>query len=234
MKRAFLAVMLALLLGGCAWGGRDRGRMLPPDRNARLRYVAMGDSTVEGVGATSPEAGFVGLIYARLRTVYPRARLANLGVAGATSADVVRDQLERAVRLGPDLVTLSVGPNDVTSHVAVEQYERNVGAIFAKLTSETRAVVVANFIPDLEVTPRFKFGANRGAVGRQTVLFNRALDRKGRKYGVELVDLYAASREEVPQRPELVGADGYHPSDEGYGRWAELLWKGIESRMASP
>ena len=30
---------------------------------------------------------------------------------------------------------------------------------------------------------------------------------------------------------ELLSTDGYHPSDAGYARWAELMWRGIEKRM---
>ena len=51
-------------------------------------------------------------------------------------------------------------------------------------------------------------------------------------HGAEIVDLYSASRQEVPRRPELIGADGYHPSDEGYARWADLMWAAIEGRIA--
>jgi len=54
-----------------------------------------------------------------------------------------------------------------------------------------------------------------------------------RAHGVQLVDLYAASQREVPLRPELIGSDGYHPSDAGYARWAELLWEGVEARIVS-
>jgi lysophospholipase L1-like esterase len=39
---------------------------------------------------------------------------------------------------------------------------------------------------------------------------------------------------EVPRRPELIGADGYHPSDAGYARWAELMWDGIARRLPRP
>jgi lysophospholipase L1-like esterase len=70
-------------------------------------------------------------------------------------------------------------------------------------------------------------------VGGLTVRFNEALARAARSYGVEVVDLYAASRAEIPRRPELIAADGYHPSDQGYARWAELLWAGIERRLAA-
>jgi len=58
------------------------------------------------------------------------------------------------------------------------------------------------------------------------------LASRAHAYGAEIVDLYIASRQEVPRRPELIGADGYHPSDEGYARWAELMWAAIEGRIA--
>jgi len=66
----------------------------------------------------------------------------------------------------------------------------------------------------------------------QTVLFNKALARKAGEHGVELVDLYLPSREEVPRQSALLWKDGYHPSDAGYARWAELMWEGIEPHLA--
>jgi lysophospholipase L1-like esterase len=65
------------------------------------------------------------------------------------------------------------------------------------------------------------------------VQFNEALARKGREHGVALVDLYLASRDEVPRQPMLLWRDGYHPSDAGYARWAELMWEGIEPRLVA-
>ena len=68
-------------------------------------------------------------------------------------------------------------------------------------------------------------------VARLTVDFNAALTRQARRYGVEVVDLYKPSQTEIPRQPELLAADGYHPSDLGYARWAELLWRGVEKRI---
>ncbi len=232
MKRPAL-VALAVLFAGCARGGHDGARLLPADRSAAVTYVALGDSTVEGIGASSPEHTYVSRVHARLRSVYPDARLANLGVSGATSAHVLLRQLDRAIELGPDLVTLSIGPNDITGRVSVETYEKNLETILGRLTDETTAVVVANLIPDLAVTPRFKGSPEQDAVAARTVRFNEALARRARARGVQLVDLYTASQREVSRRPELVGPDGYHPSDAGYARWAALLWEGVEARIAS-
>ena len=104
--------------------GDSRG--LPRDRRASLVYVALGDSTVEGIGATSRDRNYVSRLLDHLRAVYPNARVVNLGIGGATSADVLAGQLDQAVLLRPDLVTISIGPNDITQGDTVQQYEHNV------------------------------------------------------------------------------------------------------------
>jgi acyl-CoA thioesterase I len=152
-------------------------------------------------------------------------------VSGATSADVRNAQLGLAVELRPNLVTLSVGPNDITGGVSILQYERNVQNILETLTTKTPALVVVNLLPDLAVTPRFRGGPHASRVSRLSVDFNAVLRRLAEAHGAEVVDLYEASRAEVPARPELLSSDGYHPSDAGYARWAELMWQGIERRM---
>ena len=229
LERWAMLCVAVTLLAGCAGGRGDAARALPADCSAPVVYAALGDSTVEGVGASRPELNYVSRLLSRLRAAYPNARSVNLGVAGAASADVVAGQLARAVELQPGLVTLSVGPNDITGRVPVETFAKNLDTILGRLARETRALVVANLLPDLAVTPRFHASRAREAVGRQTVLFNEALARGARTHRVALVDLYEPSRREVPERPELVWSDGYHPSDAGYARWAELLWRGVEA-----
>lgn len=229
VRRGAVLALAGVLATGCA--STDPPRMLPADRAAVVGYVALGDSTVEGIGATSPLTTYVSRIVGRLRGIYPNARALNLGVAGATSADVVASQLPRAVALRPTLVTVSIGPNDLTGGVPAGEYARNVDTIFRRLRDETGAVVITNLLPDLAATPRFRGTADEAAVGRLTVEFNAVLATAARRHGVEVVDVYEPSRREVPARPELVSADGYHPSDLGYARWAELLWAGIERRI---
>lgn len=210
---------------------RQAGRQLPRDPAYPVMYVALGDSTVYGIGADDPAGNYVSRLYERLRSVYPGARLLNLGVSGATAADVLASQLQRAVALRPDLVTLSIGPNDITQGRPAEQYERDLEIILRTLARETAAVVVLNLIPDMAVTPRFRGTEHVAAVGRRVVRFNEALSRQARAFGAEAVDLYGPSQKEVPEHPEFIAADGYHPSDRGYARWAELMWQGIEARL---
>ena len=221
----------ALLMAACSWFWPATARALPAERDRDVLYVALGDSTVEGIGASAAALNYVSRLHARLRAVYPRARVSNLGVAGATSADVVAGQLRPAVEARPDLVTLSVGPNDLTGRVPLARYERQMETILATLARETTAVVVVSLLPDLAVTPRFAGSPQRDAVARLAEQFNDALRRLARAHGAEIVDLHAASRREVPARPDLVASDGYHPSDAGYARWADLMWEGIAARL---
>ncbi len=205
-------------------------RTLPRDRDVPIGYVALGDSTVAGVGATRPEKNYVGRIFARLKDRYPAAIVHNLGVAGATSADVTRQQLPKAVALRPTLVTLSVGPNDITRGRDIAEYERNVDEILGTLARETEAVVVVNTLPDMAVSPIFT-AQEKQIVGALARAFNDVLVGKAREYGAEVVEHDAPSRDEVPADTGLFAADNYHPSDAGYARWAEFMWRGVEARM---
>src|SRR5690242_17677506 len=59
--------------------------------DARVNYVALGDSSAVGVGAR--EGGYPARLARRLRAEGADVDLMNLGVSGATSADVLRGQL---------------------------------------------------------------------------------------------------------------------------------------------
>jgi len=233
-RRAVELAALAVVLAAACSLLRERQPGVGLARcQAPIHYVALGDSTVEGVGASGPDLNYVSRLHARLRARYPNARVTNLGVGGATSADVLARQLDRAIKRRPDLVTLSIGPNDITRGIPVARYEQNLDVVLGRLRRETAALIVVNLLPDLAVTPRFAHGPHADVVGGQTVLFNEALARKAREHGVEIVDLYLPSRDEVPRHTALLGKDGYHPSDAGYARWAELMWEGIEPRLAA-
>jgi acyl-CoA thioesterase I len=74
-------------------------------------YVALGDSTGAGVGAK--EGGYVARLFKKVSERRPGSRLFNLCVSGATTADLLRGQLDRGVAINPDLVTIGIGINDI-------------------------------------------------------------------------------------------------------------------------
>jgi lysophospholipase L1-like esterase len=226
---AALALLAALAASPRA--AAEPARLLPPAREDGLLYVALGDSTVSGAGATRPEHNFVSRLAARLGREYGQARAKNLGVPSATAVEVALRQVPEAIHLAPQLVTVTVGPNDVLDEVPIETFERNVQFILERLRQETRALIVVNLIPDFVRTPKFRVAPNATVMAGQIRRFNEVLARQAGAQGAVLVDLYGPSQAALPAHPHVVSADGYHPSDVGYELWAELMWGAIEPRV---
>ena len=81
------------------------------------RYVAIGDSFTEGVGDELPGGqvrGWADLVALGLAAASVAPVLyANLAIRGKLLGPIVRDQLEPALALGPDLITICGGGNDL-------------------------------------------------------------------------------------------------------------------------
>jgi acyl-CoA thioesterase I len=188
-----------------------------------IRYVALGDSYTIGTSVDASER-FPNQLVDVLATAGLQLDLvANLGVNGYTSADLIRDELPALEGLRPDFATLLIGVNDVVQGVPAETYERNVATILDALLgrlSPGRIVAVA--IPDYTVTPA---GADYGDPDDQhdaIVTDNTIMARLAGARDVPFVDIFDLSMEAADDR-SLVADDGLHPSGEQYRRWVERI-----------
>lgn len=204
-------------------------RSLPSDRRTPLVYVALGDSTVYGLGATSPNSHYVARLFASLQWEYPAARLTNLGTCLATAADILANQVADAILRQPQLVTLSVGPNDLRQGRGPDAFARRVEVILDRLDRETDAVVLLNAVPDLAWAPRFR-EPERSIMAALTRHYNHALQHVADGFGMDLVDIAIGDRPEREQR-SFFSEDGYHPSDAGYAAWAASMWKALREKI---
>ncbi|MGH9970214.1 MAG: SGNH/GDSL hydrolase family protein [Pyrinomonadaceae bacterium] len=195
-------------------------------KSGPINYVAIGDSTGAGVGAR--EGGYVARLFKRIEVVRPGSTLTNLCVSGATTEDVLSDQLDRGIAQQPTLVTLGIGINDVGHGFTVEQFAENYERILGRLTSETDAVIVVTNIPDISSAPRIP-QAVRAEYQQRVISFNKQLEEIAGRYEVTVFDVYAITHEQLPQHPEFFSADGFHPSDAGYENWAQQMWPTIEA-----
>jgi acyl-CoA thioesterase-1 len=167
----------------------------------------------------------VARLFKRLVAHRPNSELTNLCFSGATTSDVLRTQLDRGVRVKPDLVTLGIGINDIGHGVSIEQFSKNYEAILNTL-KDTRAIVVVTNIPDVSTAPRIP-NAIRSEYQQRIVQFNRKLEAIASAQGVILVDIYTITHQQLPSHPEFFSGDGFHPSDKGYELWAEHMWPTI-------
>jgi lysophospholipase L1-like esterase len=82
------------------------------------RLVTLGDSFTEGVGDDDPAApngvrGWADRVAEQLAAREPGFRYANLAIRGKLMPQVLGEQLEPALAMDPDLVTLYAGGNDL-------------------------------------------------------------------------------------------------------------------------
>jgi len=192
-------------------------------------YVALGDSTGSGVGAR--EGGYVTRLFKRILTHRPGSRLINLCFSGATTADVLREQLDSGMRATPQLVTLGIGINDIGHGVSLEQFSKNYGEIVAQLKNNTKATIIVTNLPDISSAPRIP-AAMRSEYHQLIVEFNRRIAETAVAHGVIVFDVYTVTHEELRSHPEYFSGDGFHPSDQGYELWAKRMWPTIASAMA--
>jgi acyl-CoA thioesterase-1 len=236
IRSEYLFILLLLLFYGAACaqsGSRQKENMTSmgkDERSAAVVYTALGDSTGVGVGAREG-GGYVARLFERIRREHEEARLTNLCVSGATTADVLREQIKPAINSRPNLVTLGIGINDIGHGIGVEQFARNYEEIIKRLRAETPARIVITNIPDISFAPVVPLYA-RDSTRRTVQLFNEKVHAIAERYNLVVVDIYTETHRVIPTHPEFFSEDGFHPSAEGYEYWAKTMWPLVKSAIA--
>ncbi|HSK21950.1 MAG TPA: SGNH/GDSL hydrolase family protein [Egicoccus sp.] len=186
------------------------------------RYVAIGDSTTEGMDDPLPGDGPVRYRgwADRLAEHVDRAQdgaleYANLAVRGRTTAAIRAEQLVPALELRPDLVTVVAGVNDLLRPgFDVWTFTRDLHAMQAAFVHEG-ATVLTFTMPDLSpVLP-----LARPLRGR-LVAMNDGIRRATVRSGALLLDLAAHP---VATDPRLWSEDRLHANSLGHERIAAAL-----------
>ena len=186
-------------------------------------YVALGDSFTAGLEPGQP----------RWPDELARAlggRYVNLASVGATSKEVEQEQLERALELKPDVVTLVCGANDVLFNTRPdpEAYAASLSRMFARLRRELPHVhIVTATYPDisrfLKLRPR-----TQARVVEGMERFNAAVRRVAPRHDVVLMESFDHP---LATKREIYAADGFHPSAEGPRQAAREFLRAIRKRF---
>jgi lysophospholipase L1-like esterase len=183
------------------------------------RYVAIGDSSTEGLDDPDGRGGYCGWanrLAAHVAGAQPAPLLyANLAVRGRSTRRIREEQLERAASLRPDLVTLFCGTNDVVApRFDADAVARDVEHMQRNLI-DGGATVLGFTLPDLSLV----LPLARLISGRVRAL-NDALRMASSLSGAILVDFASHS---VGSDPRLWSADRLHANSDGHARIAAAL-----------
>jgi lysophospholipase L1-like esterase len=182
------------------------------------RYVAIGDSSTEGLIDPDGQGGFRGWanrLAEHLARAQGRVLYANLGVRGKRTRQIRHEQLPAALGMRPDLVTLFSGTNDVlTRRFDAEGLGRDVEAMHRELIG-CGATVVTFTLPDL--TPLMPIGR---LIAFRIRALNEVLRAVARTTGATLVDFAVHP---VASDARLWNEDRLHANALGHERIAAAL-----------
>ncbi|HEY0524310.1 MAG TPA: arylesterase [Stellaceae bacterium] len=175
------------------------------------RILALGDSLTAGYGLP-PEHALPVRLQAKLKQDGIDADVINAGVSGDTSAGGLA-RLDWALADKPDIVIVELGANDVLRGIDPRTTYDNLDRILAQVKAAgAKALLVGMLAP-----------ANWGADYRRD--FDAIYPALAKKYGVPL-DPFVLDG--VITRPELLQADGMHPTLQGVDIMASRLAPYVE------
>lgn len=222
-RPATVAVVAGVAVQGLRWARVVRSMSVHrehwryrADLPGELRYVALGDSLAQGIGASSPERGFVGLLAARLAACSGRTvRVVNLSVTGLRLDDLRLDG--GADLAAADLVTVVIGTNDA-GRTPPDRFR----ARFRELCSALPPGALVADLPDVQAGPRRRAAAQLSAVARSVLAEHPTLV----PVALEAATSHLRIADYCP--------DLFHPSDAGYRRYAAAFERAGRARNPAP
>jgi acyl-CoA thioesterase-1 len=195
----------------------------------RLTILAMGSSSIEGVGASRPELSFVPLLQAGLERRLPAVDVTviNRGIGGETAKETADRLRAQVAEHRPDLVIWQLGTNDVLR-------DRSLDDFFADFRRGERILDAAGVdvllidpqrLPEDTTKPEFK-GRNP-ALGETA----RLIELEGGRVGYARLHRFAAMHDWTGVQRGGVGPDDLHLNDAGYWCWAELTAEGLAAAL---
>jgi len=179
-------------------------------------YVAIGDSLTAGRGDEGRDGRPIGWAQ-RLADILGvrttvRCSLTNLAVDGATVHEVLSKQLPAVAARKPDLVSVTVGINDIRRRDFDElSFKADLGQLFEALAA-TQATMLACTLPDLTVIMSLSQDL-REVVRERTRLASDIIREQAESFGAICLDIWAMK--DVTD-PDFYGPDHVHPNSKGH------------------
>lgn len=239
MKQLVPAFTIFFLLAAC--GKVDNTRL--PNQNTSLdmtetgketplKFLALGDSYTIGE-KVAPEERWPVVLAEELTAAGVAVTQPRIIATTGWTTDELKKGIEKAPLKGNfGLVSLLIGVNnqyrgyDTTVYKKEFQELLDIAIKFAD-NSPSRVFVVS--IPDYGVTP---FGQKKEPekISREIDFYNEINRELAEMLSVEYFDITGISRQ-ANNDPEMVAADGLHPSEKMYRQWVELMLPGIREML---
>jgi len=192
-----------------------------------VRIVALGSSSTQGVGASTPKACYPVKLQAELRRRFPdsKIRVDNLGVGGQLATDMLPRISKQVLTRNPTLVIWQTGVNDAMRHVDLEKFRKTVLRGIDMMQKRGIDVVLL----DMQYFPRAEkiHGFARYLIAMRQIAESRK---------VPILRRFAIMKHLVTSAQftarQLLASDLFHPNDVTYGCLGRFLADALQGEVA--
>ena len=174
--------------------------------------LIFGDSISAAYGIQR-EQGWVALLERRLASHGPQFRVVNASMSGETTGGGLARLPKALANHDPDLLIIELGGNDGLRGYPVANIRRNLAQMIEAADPRQRGVLL---VP-MQIPPNYGH--------RYTQAFRDLFTDLSASYDVTLADDFIES---VALQPELMQADGIHPTAAGQPLLLDALWPAIQ------
>ncbi|HET6322299.1 MAG TPA: SGNH/GDSL hydrolase family protein [Hyphomicrobium sp.] len=194
-----------------------------------VRIVALGSSSTQGIGASSPKACYPVKLQSELLQRFPASKITveNLGIGGQLATDMLRRIKKDVIARKPTLVIWQTGVNDALRGVSVDKFRATVNAGIDELQAAGIDVVLLDmqYFPRAEKVrdfPRFLVAMRQIAEQRHIPILQR----------FAIMKHLVTSAQFTPQ--QLLASDQFHPNDISYGCLGRMMADALQGEIKGP
>lgn len=192
-----------------------------------MLIVALGSSSTQGIGASSPKASYPVRLQAELQQRFPQSTITvqNLGIGGQLARDMIPRIRQQVIPSKPTLVIWQTGVNDALRLVKVEEFRDTVTAGVDELKRAGIDVVLLDmqYFPKAEKVrdfPRFIVSMRQIADQRDVPIMQR----------YAIMKHLVTTAQYTPQ--QLLAKDQFHPNDLSYGCLGIMMAEALQDEVA--
>jgi lysophospholipase L1-like esterase len=186
-----------------------------------ITYIAAGDSTAVGQGASNVTMSYPYKVAEYLASEGATVHYSNVAVGGAKTQDVIAKQLAEIIAANPDIITISIGANDMTHFRTNASILKNDTTIINTLLEKTKAQIYITNIPNFYAASILP-GWYRQILEFKIELLNPEL-RELTEARVHIVDIHDFGWSHYPDLSKTISSDHFHPNDIGYQNWTNAF-----------
>ena len=194
-------------------------------KNSPVRFLALGDSYTIGESVAEVQRWPMQLAEALRMKGFDCKTPEIIAVTGWRTDQLKKAITERHLDDNYDLVSLLIGVNNQYQGQSIAEYNTEFAELLdlaIKHAGKKKSNVIVLSIPDYGYTP---FGKEKQQqISKEIDAFNDVNKRMAEKYGVTYINITDISRQAMKD-PELVAADGLHPSGKMYALWVSEIFR---------